>query len=195
MDKKLPLKEMILDDDQEFGIQAISIVDTPAIGENFIMLSKEHKIELAKLEEEQVLLGAALIPDQKIYRTDGDEEYEIFFSKETIKKLSQRFLKLENQNQITLQHEGEIKGLGVRESWIVADTEKDKSAAYGLSYPVGTWMVSMHVEDSKLWESIKESDISGFSIEAMMKPKDVVEQSAIDKLRDLKSWFQRKEND
>lgn len=183
---------MILDEDNEFGIQAISIVDTPAIGEAFIMLAKDYKIELAKLDEEQVLLGAALIPDQKIYRRDGEEEYEIFFSKETIKELSQRFMKLENQNQITLQHEEGITGLGVRESWIVADTKKDKSAAFGLEYPVGTWMVSMHVEDTDLWNEIKQSDISGFSIEAMMKPKEVVEQSATDKLDYLKSWFEKR---
>lgn len=185
MDKQLELREYVLGEDEEFGLKAISIVDNPAIGEAFIMLAEQKQIHLAKVEDEQVLVGALLIPDQRIYRSDESGEYEMFVSGDTIKELSHRFMRQEFQNQITLQHEEQLINIGVREIWLVADPKKDKSAVYGFNYPVGTLMASVKVEDSKQWESLKDSDVKGFSVEMMLAPKDKKELSAIETLNQL----------
>jgi hypothetical protein len=48
----MKIVELIIDEEQEFsGIEAISIVDEPAIEENFIALSKQHEIKLAEVDE------------------------------------------------------------------------------------------------------------------------------------------------
>ena len=162
--------ELIIDEDQEFsGIEAISIVDKPAIQEDFIALSKQDKVQLADVDtDKRILMGAALIPNKNIYRQDSEEEegYYIYFSEATVKKASELFLIEGNQNKSTLEHQAELSGLSVVESWIVEDEVHDKSRKYGLEMPVGTWMVSMKVNNEDVWQDyVKTGAVKGFSIE------------------------------
>ena len=162
--------ELIIDEEQEFsGIEAISIVDKPAIQEDFIALSKQDKVQLADVDtDKRILMGAALIPNKNIYRQDSEEEegYYIYFSEATVKKASELFLIEGNQNKSTLEHQAELSGLSVVESWIVEDEVHDKSRKYGLEMPVGTWMVSMKVNNEEVWQDyVKTGAVKGFSIE------------------------------
>jgi len=175
--------ELLIDEEADFsGIEAISIVDRPAIEENFIALSKEHKLELAEVDKEKrILMGAALIPNKNIYRTNGEEEYYIYFSDETVRQASQLFLMRGNQNQSTLEHEAKLYGLSVVESWIIEDDIHDKSRKFGMDLPVGTWMVSMKVNNDEVWENyVKTGKVSGFSIEGYFTDK--IEMSENDEL-------------
>ena len=175
--------ELIIDEEAMLsGIEAISIVDRPAIEEKFIALSKEDKVELAKVDEEKrVLMGAALIPNKNIYRQNEDEEYYIFFSEDTVRQASELFLMRGNQNKSTLEHQAAIHGLSVVESWIIEDETHDKSRKYGMDLPVGTWMVSMKVNNDEVWEDyVKTGRVSGFSIEGYFT--DRVEMSQDDEL-------------
>ena len=110
-------------------------------------------------------MGAALILDKPIYRKNGEEEYYVYFSKKTVRRAMELYFKNGNQANATLEHEHKINGLHVVESWIV-EGEQDKSRMYGLEVPVGTWMVSMKVENDAIWEKfVKEGSVKGFSIE------------------------------
>lgn len=165
--------ELILDEaDILAGVDAISIVEQPAIEEDFIALSKE-KIELAEVDKEKrILMGAALIPNKMIYRRRGEEEFHIFFSKDTIRKVSELFLTKGNQNKATLEHQINISGLSVVESWIVEDENQDKTRKYGLNVPVGTWVVSMKVYNDEIWQDyVKTGKVKGFSIEGYFADK------------------------
>lgn len=164
--------ELILDDEKAIGVEAISIVESPAIEENFIALNKEYEIKLAEVDsEKRILMGAALIPNKNIYRRNGDDEYYIFFSKDTVKKASELYLINGHQNNTTLEHQKKIKDLSVVESWIV-ESEVDKSRNYGLEMPIGTWMVSMKVNNEDVWqEFVKTKKVKGFSIEGYFSDK------------------------
>ncbi len=168
--------ELILEDD-DIGVEAISVVHSPAIEEDFIALKKQENKFAEQDKEKRLLVGAALVPNKPIFRKNEDEEYYIFFSKETVRKASQMFFKNGNQSQATLEHEVKLDGMTVVESWIV-ESEKDKSRHYGLDVPVGTWMVSMKVESEAVWQDyVKDGKVKGFSIEAyfsdkMSRPKD-----------------------
>jgi hypothetical protein len=164
--------ELIIDETEKLsGIDAVSIVEFPAIESNFIALS-EH-LELAKVDDEKkILMGAALIPNKNIYRRNGNDEYYIFFSEDTVRKASELFLMNSNQNNATLEHEKKLKDLTVVESWIVEDTEMDKSKKYGLNAPVGTWVVSMKVNNDAIWNDfVKTGKVKGFSIEGYFSDK------------------------
>ena len=166
--------ELILDEESiDAGVNAISIVESPAIESDFIALSKDQEIKLAEVDKEKrVLMGAALIPNKTIFRKNGEEEFYVYFSKETIAKTSQLFLKQGNQSKSTLEHQLKLSDLTVVESWLVDDTEKDKSAYYGLSMPVGTWMVSVKVDNDAVWnEYVKTGKVKGFSIEGYFADK------------------------
>jgi hypothetical protein len=166
--------ELLIDEDALFsGIEAISIVDKPAIEENFIALNEQQKTKLAEVDnEKRILMGAALIPNKNIYRSDGEEEYYIYFSSDTVRQASELFLMNGNQNESTLEHEAKLNGLSVVESWIVEDEVHDKSRKYDLNMPVGTWMVSMKVNNDKVWNDyVKTGKVKGFSIEGYFTDK------------------------
>lgn len=166
--------ELILDEESlANGIDAISIVSEPAIEENFIALKNEQKVAFAVHDKEKrILMGAALIPNKPIYRRNGTEEFYVYFSKDTIRRANELFFQRGHQNKTTLEHEVSINGLSVVESWIIEDTEKDKSALYNMSLPVGTWMISMKVENDDIWENyVREGVVKGFSIEGYFADK------------------------
>ena len=165
--------ELVLDEMQELmGIQAISIVENPAIEEDFVAL-KTQKVEFATQDQEKrILMGAALVPNKPIYRKNGEEEFYVYFSKDTIRKASELFFQNGNQNKSTLEHQAELQGLSVVESWIVEDEVKDKSNVYNLNMPIGTWMVSMKVNNDDIWENyVKTNKVNGFSIEGYFVDK------------------------
>lgn len=168
--------ELIIDEETDFsGIQAISVVERPAIEEDFIFLkSDKKKVALAEVDSERkILMGAALIPDKKIYRRDvNGKEYNIFFTKDTVVRASQLFLMNGKQNNSTLEHEVDIEGLSVVESWIIEDEVHDKSRKFGLDMPLGTWMVSVKVNNDLIWdEFVKTKKVKGFSIEGFFVDK------------------------
>jgi len=181
----MKIVELLIDEEQLLsGIEAISIVDQPAIEENFIALSKQHEVKLAQVDEEKrILMGAALVPDKNIYRKDGEDEYYIYFSKDTVRKASQLFLMRGNQNKSTLEHQAELHGLSVVESWIIEDEVHDKSRKYDMDLPVGTWMVSMKVNNDEVWDKyVKTGLVKGFSIEGYFTDK--LQMSAINNIED-----------
>ena len=159
--------ELIIDEqDDQSGIDAISVVMSPAIESNFIHLSK-HEIELKEVDaEKRILMGAALIPNKQIYRKNDktNDEYYIYFSEATIRKASELFLMNSNQNNSTLEHSQKLKGMSVVESWII-EGENDKSKNYGFNLPQGTWMISMKVNNDEIWNKVKLGEVKGFSIE------------------------------
>ena len=165
----MKLYELLIDENDLLlsGVNAISIVENPAIASDFIALGDQKPILLAEVnKDKQILMGAALIPDKPIYRKDGDEEYYVYFSKETIAKTAEAFFRNNNQNNATLEHAEVLENMTVFESWIVEDPEFDKSKKYGLEVPEGTWMVSMKVDDKDVWDNyVKDNKVFGFSIE------------------------------
>tara|TARA_R110001606_G_scaffold11070_5_gene48059 strand:- start:450 stop:1061 length:612 start_codon:yes stop_codon:yes gene_type:complete len=165
---ELILDEENLDDDN--GITAVSIVSEPAIAESFIALKNQEFKFAEQDKEKRLILGAALVPNRPIYRRsekDGSEFY-IFFSKSTVRKASELFFIKGNQSEATLEHDKTLKNMTIVESWIV-ESEKDKTRHYGMNVPVGSWVISMKVNDDDVWNNqIKNGKVSGFSIEAFM---------------------------
>ena len=159
------------------GVFAISLVNAPATEETFIAMAKQEKIvKFAKVDEEQrILMGLVLQPDQLIYRVDEDgNEFEMFFSAETIKDFSQNFFQSGFQLNSKLEHDEPIEGVTFVESWLVENPKVDKSAAFGLEYPRGSWLVSMKVDNDDIWNNyIKTGELKGFSIDGMVELEEV----------------------
>ena len=164
--------ELVIDENDDVsGIEAISVVESPAIEEDFIAL-KTQEFKLAEVDKEKrILMGAALVPNKPIYRRNGEDEYYIYFSKETVRKASELFFIRGNQNNSTLEHNMPLTGLTAVESWIV-EGEKDKTRHYNLNVPIGTWMVSMKVHNDDVWDNyVKTGKVKGFSIEGYFADK------------------------
>ena len=170
----MELIELIIDEkDPQHGIEAVSVVEYPAIEENFVALNKQQ-VQLKEVDQEKrILMGPALTPNKKIYRKDEktNREWEIFFAEDTVRKASELFLMRSNQNNATLEHAKDIEGMSVVESWIIDDPKTDKSNLYGFELPKGTWMISMKVNNEDIWKKVKSGEVKGFSIEGYFADK------------------------
>lgn len=167
------------------GVFGISLVENPAMEGNFIALSKDdNRIKLQSINEERrELIGLVLEPNKPIYRVNDKEEFNIVFSAETIKDLAHNFAKQGYQNNSTLEHQDELKLSDVTfaESWIVEDPNKDKSNAFGLSYPKGSWLATMKVDDDVVWDGlVKNGFVKGFSIDAFIDLEEINLKSEIE---------------
>lgn len=161
--------ELLIDEDEAIsGIEAVSLVRFPAIETDFVYLSNntDKKMSFALDEEKQMLIGPALIPEKLIVRMDeNDEEFDVFFSKETVRQAMELFMREARTNEHTLEHNSKIDGVTVVESWIVEDSKKDKSALYGFDLPVGSWVIATKVNNLDVWEKVKKKEVRGYSIE------------------------------
>lgn len=175
----MKLFELFIDELEEMtGVNALSLVENPAIQSDWVALSDQKKVLLAEVsQDKQILMGAALIPNKPIYRNMNGDEFYIYFSEETVAKAAEMFFKKHNQNAATLEHDQRLDGMTVFESWIVDDPKMDKSAKYGLDVPAGTWMVSMKVDNDAIWQDfVKNNKVFGFSIEGQFANALVSEQ-------------------
>jgi hypothetical protein len=191
--------ELVIDEaDEQSGIEAISVVESPAIEENFVALNK-HEILLKEVDsEKRILMGAALVPNKQIYRRNDktNEEYYIYFSEDTVRKASELFFKKSNHQNATLEHSQKVDGTTIVESWIVENSKTDKSALYGMDMPKGTWMVSMKIDNEDIYKKAVNKEIRGFSIEGYFADKydlnteslkDLEERFTVEELKELLS--------
>jgi len=169
MIKKEELYELVIEDENIDGIFAISLVQDPAIEADFVYFDKEKVLFSSVDDEQRLVMGAILIPNKKILRIDGEgKPYYVFFKPETIKKLSEMYLKNKYTDKATLEHNQKINGVTLVESWIKESASKDKSALYNLNAPVGSWVGTFKIDNDKIWNDyVKTGDVKGFSIEGL----------------------------
>ena len=133
-------------------------------------------------EDKRIIIGAAMVPHKMIHRYDSlGNLYYVFFSRETIKKMADKFLRQRKTDETSVEHDGRKLGADkvyITESWVSEDPIKDKSAAYGFELPVGTWFVSMKVEDENVWKQIKNKTLNGFSVEGLFAEKSYFSSEA-----------------
>ncbi len=163
----LPFIEFKLTDEVE-GLQAIALVDSPAIGLNYQAFAP-HKFEVIN-EDKRIVMGAAMIPDLPIYRRDERGEYYAIFKKETIKSLVQKLFKENKHNVFNEQHNAFkiLDGVYIYQSFIT-DAELGISAPSGFENVAdGTWFIAAKVENDEAWAKVKEEGIlKGFSVEGV----------------------------
>ena len=163
----LPFIEFKLTDDVD-GLQAIALVDSPAIGLNYQAFAP-HKFEVIN-EDKRIVMGAAMIPDLPIYRRDERGEYYAIFKKETIKALVQKLFKENKHNNFNEQHNAFkiLDGVYIYQSFIT-DAELGISAPSGFENVAdGTWFIAAKVENDEAWAKVKEEGIlKGFSVEGV----------------------------
>jgi hypothetical protein len=176
------LYELTIDDENVDGVFAVSLVEQPAIESNFVFFGKEKEvIKFSSVDnEKRLVMGPILVPDKKILRVDeAGQPYHVFFKPATIERLSQMYLEKKYTDSATLEHAEPVTGVNLVESWITESRTKDKSAMYGLSVPVGTWMGTFRISNEELWQDfVKTGSVKGFSIEGLFSHK-LVEASIL----------------
>lgn len=162
--KKLKCYDVSLDSD----VYAISLVEEPAIEADFLFLSKQKELYLEDEYKHQIV-GAVLIPNQKIYRVDENgEEYYIQFSAQTIEKLAHKYLENGRIFSTTQDHDAIADDVYVIESFIL-----DSDNYMGMKLSKGTWMVKMQCDNDEVWNRIKNGELNGYSIESFVNLDEI----------------------
>ena len=163
----MKLYELTIEDENVDEVFAISLVENPAIEANFIFFGKEEVLFATISNEKRMIIAPILIPEKKIIRVDAaGEPYEVYFTKDTVAKLAQNYLMKGYQHNSTLEHDGKIKDVTLVESWVKESKLNDKSNAYGLNLPVGSWVGLLKINNDDIWNNyVKTGKVLGVSIE------------------------------
>lgn len=180
--KGLPLISMDIENEMQ-GVDIISLVDLPAIQEDFLKFSKEEEIKFKADNSKHIVSGPALIPDKPIFRRGEDgHDYYITFSKEAIERIAQKFFADSNTNGVNLMHEVGVDGCFYFESYL-KDSKRGVAPKEYDELPDGTWFVSAKINNEDVWKLVENGTLRGFSIEGMLAgtPKE----QEIDTVEDL----------
>jgi len=185
MSEKIETIELTIRDESSDGAFAISLVNSPAIEEDFVALSEVNndlfEFETAGVDDERkIVVGFALVPDKEILRKQNGKTFNIFMSKLTVAKTAELYMKNLNNANVTSEHTKPVKGCCVIESWIVEDPKNDKSNFYGLNAKGGEWVVMMKLYNEEEYEKAKNGTYKGFSIEALYKGFEQLKQSKVE---------------
>ena len=178
MNKDLPLYDITLEDFEQ-GMYKISLVDKPAIEENFIYFNKTEVVEMFANDEKQEVVGPIMIPNREILRFSPENGYYyVRFTEETIRDIMYNYSKKGLFNEFGIHHEYDTKEVVMLEVWM-KESNNDKSTDYGYDLPNGTVFVKAKIESDELFSAIKNGEVNGFSIEiqADIKPVNNLEMN------------------
>ena len=140
------------------------------------------EFEFSAVKDKMLLAGPLMVADKLIPRIDENgDKYYVFFDEEGIQKLSYKLMKTKLLDSINIEHDPDrkVSDISLVESWLVADTDKDKSNIYGYNLPKGSWFGVYKVNNKRIWDDyIKTGRVKGFSVEGLFNDK-IIMQNAI----------------
>ena len=205
--EKLPLFRLTIKEDETAvqEVNAVALVDIPAIGENFFCFSKQIFVEPGETEtenkfsfsvvnsEERIVVGPAMIPDLPIFRSDSTGDYFVFFDRKTIETIALKFYAKGFQQNANLMHEVPVDGVTFFMSWIADESKGIPKMKQFENLPDGTWFLGAKVNNDETWAKVKDGTFKGFSVEGMFDMTEVKmrmnEEQIIDKLKELLKDF------
>lgn len=167
--KNLPLYNLVIDDDENLGVDKISLVTYPAVEENFLLFDETKRADYSfsiQNEEKRIVSGIAMVADRPIYRETPDKKgYYVIFSKDTIEKIAHRFAKNNYAFNISTQHKTDVTDCYVVESFII-NKERGICPKEFADVEDGSWYTSVKIDNHELWNEIKNGEgLNGFSVE------------------------------
>ena len=180
-----PVRIAVFNDEiaTEDGMKILSLVETPAIGFEAVQMSeyKEIKLEIED-EGERIIFTPVLIPDQKIYRRDGEDEFDLVFPKETIKQIAVNFARMNVNNKVDINHSTKLIDGVVFFEMFLKDSRRAKSLGNFDELPDGTLFATGKVYNDEVWQKIQAGEIKGVSIDGLFKTKPAEMQLSEDEV-------------
>ena len=164
-----------INDEDETGLDAISLVQHPAIEVDFLCFNEDtKKIDFSADEDKHILTAVALRADHPVYRRNGDYEYWVVFTKDVIRKLVTKYAKNNLFNSVNIEHNDYsfVKSAYMIESYIV-DKARGIVPNEFSDIEDGSWIVSYYIDDESLWNVLKNTDaLNGLSVQGLFKLVD-----------------------
>ena len=144
--------------DDRSKIEAIAFVKQPAILKNFNF--KTNAIidtQLGFIFENNIITSPLLVPEQMIYRIDGNgEEYYIYYTYQDVVSISNYIVKNANNIKFNIEHDSNriIEGVEFIGVATTSETTVDMTL---IDLPVGSLLVQLIVNNDDLKEMIKRN--------------------------------------
>ena len=193
MENVKEILELVINEDEEdeSGVEYISLVDQPAIEKMWQKFNKQKPLDFQfeiQDEEKRIVSGFFMIADLPIPRINPmGEKFFVVFKKDTINKIVNKFFKQGYSNRINLMHDQDMDGVYVIESLII-DSKRGTNPPKGFEkVPDGSWWGSMRIDNDEVWAMVQRGDIKGFSVEGMFgsdKSRNLQER-IINKIREV----------
>jgi hypothetical protein len=199
----LPLFKLTIKEDEEAiqEVNAVALVDIPAIGQPFFAFNKHQIVEPEQIDkekkfsfsvvndDERIVVGPAMVPDLPIYRADETGEYYVFFDKKTIETIALKFYAKGFQQNANEMHAKAVDGITFFQSWIADESKGIPKMKQFEDLPDGTWFLGAKIENDETWAKVKDGTFKGFSVEGMFDMTEIKMRKSADdiiaKLREL----------
>ena len=178
--------------DFETGLNAISLVEYPAVEVDFLAFAKDESAVLQFADEERhIITGIALLADTPIYRIAPDgTEYYVRFTKDCIRQLVEKYFKFGLTNSVNIEHKDNqfVDGVTMLESYII-DKERGICPSEFTSAPDGSWVVSYKVSNLDVWNKIKSGEVKGFSVQGLFRIIETKLEMSSNKLEEVDKLY------
>ena len=173
-------------DDPNATIQTVSLVECPATGLPLYCFEKEEKYKFSTDELKHNIISCIVRVDYPILRTTSDgQPYYVVFNKQTSEMLCQKLLKDGFQQNISLDHNGQlINGIQLEQVFI-KDSSRGIVPSGFESAADGSLFGIYHITDESLWNDCISGRFGGVSLESLFK---LIPISNIDERKKLKQY-------
>lgn len=184
--------ELIINEEDETGVDYIALVDQPAIESNWIAFNKQEVKEQFTIqdEEKRIISGYLMKADFPIVRLDeNNEKFHVVFRPKTVFDIALKYMQNGFNSNTNLNHDKSTlaEGVFLFESRII-DKDRGSLAPKGFEdAPDGSWFGSMYVKNDEIWKQIKQGEFRGFSVEGnflQSQPKEM-EADIIEEVKQL----------
>ena len=181
---KIPIYRFKVDANDDSQLEAVAMVDSPAIEMNWQAFS--NQIKFAADAEKRIISGPLMVAELPIYRRDAEHgEYYGIFTAEDIYNLRNKFFKNNKSKEVNMMHDSTmmVEGVYMVESFLI-DSKRGINSPEGFNLSDGSWFGSYKVDNEQVWNDyIKSGEFKGFSVEGLFnivkidaKPLSVIEQ-------------------
>lgn len=164
---KMKIFNIVINEDDQTGMDTISLVSSPAVGVNFLKFEEQKEIKKLSFDaDKHIITGVVALAGIPIYRYDKEiGDYYVVFTSEVIEKMMIKYSKMNLNNSVDLQHNGKkVDGVIMFESYIYNKERNIAPVEFG-DIPDGSWIASFKVENDELWNEIKSgNELNGFSL-------------------------------
>lgn len=155
--------------DEDCGMQKISLVDSPAVMTDFVALAESRQPMMFAVADadKHLVRGVVMRADFPIYRYSKEEgEYYIIYTAEDIRKMAEKYLADNRQNNVNVQHADDIEGVQMVQ-YFIKDSAAGISPAGFEEIADGSLFAEFHVHNDEIWQQIKDGTYKGFSLEGV----------------------------
>lgn len=181
---KLPIYRFKVGEDDNAVLEAVALVDRPAIEMNWQAFNG-NQYKFSADSDKRIISGPLMVADLPIYRRDETGEYYGLFTGEDIYNLRNKFFKQSKDKEVNLMHDPSrmMEGVYMIESFLI-DSKRGITSPKGYNLTDGSWFGSYKIDDEQFWNDfIKTGEFKGFSVEGVFqavkmdeKPLSLIEE-------------------